>query len=557
MQMDLTHLTRPPFNLKREDIAWVAATLSAMTVADRAAQLFVHISMGQDPDEPARIARLRPAGITRFYGPDLAAEAAFIDRLRGDAAIPLLVSADLEGSRMSLPFGTPLPNPLALAAVDDVAASRTIARIMADEARAIGINWSFTPVLDINAAFRSPIVATRGLGSDPDRIAAHALAQIAEFQAAGIAATAKHWPGEGHDDRDQHLVTTVNPLTLAEWEATHGRLYRAAIDAGVMAVMSAHIAFPAFVRSIDPDAGPDAFRPASVSRLLNIDLLRGRLGFNGLIVSDATPMAGLTGYMRAEDGKIAVIAEGCDIILFSDDPEGDLDRVTAACADGRISPERLADAVARTLGLKAALGLHRAPFTPASGQAATFGTAANRAVARAVTARAPTLVKDRQGLMPLDPDRHRRVLVVSGGIVSPLHREPMSFALPDMLRAEGFAVTVNDPANPADPRDFDLMLYVLGEETLLTRGRIFLDWARLTGHFGAAMRRHWHDVPTALVSFGYPYYLYDAPQMPCVINAYATMDDMQAAVIDCMLGRAPFAGSSPVDAFCGQEAARY
>ena len=115
---------------------------------------------------------LAPAGLTKFFGPDAQAELDTLDTLRGAAAIPYLDSADLEGSRMSPSFGTEVPNPLALAAVDDVQASATIARIMATEARAAGVNWSFTPVIDINALFRSPIVATRGLGSDPARIRA-------------------------------------------------------------------------------------------------------------------------------------------------------------------------------------------------------------------------------------------------------------------------------------------------------------------------------------------------------------------------------------------------
>ena len=153
---------------------------------------------------------------------------------------------------------------------------------MAEEARAIGINWSFTPVIDINATFRSAIVATRRYGADVEVIERQTLTQIAEFQAAGVAATVKQWPGEGFDDRDLHLVTTINPLTMAAWEANFGRDYRAAIGAGVMSVMSvmsAHIALPAYVLAATTDAGGEAYRPASVSRALNIDLLRGELGF--------------------------------------------------------------------------------------------------------------------------------------------------------------------------------------------------------------------------------------------------------------------------------------
>jgi beta-N-acetylhexosaminidase len=555
--MTLASLRQAPFNLDDAGVAWVRDTLAGMTPRQKAGQLFCHISLGRDPDELDRLAALEPAGITRFFTPDLDFESGFVDAVRAQSAIPLLISADLEGSRMSLAFGTEVPNPLALAAIDDVHASRTIAEIMAKEARAIGINWSFTPVLDINAAFRSPIVATRGFGSDPARIKRHALAQIEVFQATGIAATIKHWPGEGHDDRDQHLVTTVIPLTVEEWEATHGHLYRAAIAAGAMSVMSAHIAFPAFVRSLDPNAGIEAYRPASASHILNQTLLRDRLGFNGLIVSDATPMGGFGSFAPRSQMLPEVIENGCDMILFSFDPVADVALIEAAIADRRISPARLEAALTRVLGLKAALGLHLGPVPTAASHASSFGREADRAQARAITARAPTLVKDVQGLLPLSPARHRRVLVVSGGIVSPIHPQPIQFDLPDMLRAEGFDVTVHVPGQPVNAADHDLMLFLLGEETLLTRGRIFMDWARLMGPMDNAMARHWHDIPTAMISFGYPYMLYDAPRMPCYINAYATMPTMQAAVVDCLLGRAAWNTTSPVDPFCGLEDARY
>jgi beta-N-acetylhexosaminidase len=541
------HLRLAPFHLDDAGVAWVRAELARLTPEERVGQLFVHISMGSDPGEVARLARLQPAGVTRFHGPDLQAEVGFMTRAQEAVRLPMFITADLEGSRMSLPFGTEVPNPLALAAVDDVAATTAISRIMAEEAKAIGINWSFTPVIDINAAFRSPIVATRGFGSDVARIERHALAQIAAFQAEGVAATVKHWPGEGHDDRDQHLVTTVNPLSLEAWEATHGRLYRAAIAQGVMAVMSAHIAFPAFAAAMGAE-GVEQYRPASVSRHLNEGLLRQRLGFNGIIVSDATPMAGFGAWGPRAEMLPEVIENGCDIILFSDDPEGDHALIARSVAEGRISAARHEAALVRVLGMKAALGLHRGvpELRPEA-----LGRPEARAVARAVTGRAPTLVKDVQGVLPLSPARTKRVLVVSGGIVSPLHPLPFAFDLPQLLAREGFDVALHEPGKWIDPGGCDLVLYLFGEETLLTRGRVFLDWAKVMGGFGPAMQRVWHEVPVVMVSFGYPYLLYDAPRVPCMVNAYATMPSMQAAVLDCLMGRAAWNMDSPVDPFCG------
>ncbi len=145
------------------------------------------------------------------------------------------------------------------------------------------------------------------------------------------------------------------------------------------------------------------------------------------------------------------------------------------------------------------------------------------------------------------------MLVYSAGIVHPLSGT-YSFALPEMLADEGFAVTLYEPGIEATRENFDLALYLFGDETLLTRNKIFIDWMKLTGgQLDASMRRTWHDLPSAMISFGYPYLLYDAPRVPTYINAYATMESMQRAVVDALLGRIPWNRHNPVDPFCGLE----
>ena len=285
-------LAAAPFNLDAASVAWVREMLGRLTPDDKIRQLFNLRSQGNDAALLAAQQAFRPGSITRVPGPDWAAERAIIAQFNAAAPTPLLISADLEGSRMSLAGGTEFPNPLALAAIDDVGTTSAISTAMAREATATGINWSFTPVLDINAKFKSAIVATRGFGSDVPTIERHVLAQLRAFQSNGVAVAIKHWPGEGFDDRDQHLVTTVNPLSAEEWEANFGRLYRAAIKAGALSVMAGHIALPSYIRTRNPDAGVELYRPASISRDLNVGLLREQLGFNGVIVSDATGMAG-------------------------------------------------------------------------------------------------------------------------------------------------------------------------------------------------------------------------------------------------------------------------
>ena len=209
------------------------------------------------------------------------------------------------------------------------------------------------------------------------------------------------------------------------------------------------------------------------------------------------------------------------------------------------------------LGLKAALGLHHGAAPADLTEFAPEKLGATRKAARAITARAPTLVKDVQGMLPLSPTKHKRLAVYSGGVVMPFSPQPLPLDLPDMLAREGFEVTMLGENTQPDPAKFDAMLYLFAEETLLTRGRIFLDWAKVGGDFQRAMDRHWYDIPTAMISFGYPYYLYDAPRVPTYINAYATMPTMQEAVLECLLGRAPWVGEPPHDPFCGLGDARY
>ena len=552
-------LSAAPFHLDEAAAAWVHSTRDSLSPRDKLAQLFVLLSREAPEEALEAIRAFKPGGITRIFTPDLADEIALMRQIDSAGPVPMTVSADLEGSRMSLPFGTEVPNPLGLAAVDEVETTTAISTLMAEEARAVGLNWSFTPVIDINKAFQSAIVGTRSYGSDVDRIERHALAQIAAFQKHGVAATVKHWPGEGYDDRDQHLVTTVNPLTLEEWEKTFGRLYRAAIEAGVLSVMSAHIAFPAFVRELDPEAGAEAYRPATQSAVLNQTLLRERLGFNGLIVSDATPMAGFGDWGPREQTIPQCVIAGCDVILFSDDPNADLMYLVKAVADGRLSQERVDEAVTRVLALKAALGLHKAERAEPSLSTAEMilARSTSKDIAHSATAKVPTLVKDVANLLPLTPAKHKRVLIFSTGAVQPFAPLPLPLSLPDLLRQEGFEVTEYAGDMAVNARDYDLVLYLLAEETLLTRQRIFLNWRALTGNVFGAMKRYWHDVPTLMVSLGFPYYLHDAPRVPTYINAYGSNEDMQVAVVECLLGRKPFAGRNPVDPFCGSDQGKY
>jgi len=557
----LASLRRPPFQLDDEGVAWVQRHLDTLSMPQKLRQLFNVPAHGDDLAQVAALADLAPGGITRFGGADLECSWRATRALLERCEIPPLISGDIEGGAIGLPFGTGMPNQLGLAATGSPELAEQAVTVLAREARAMGYNWTFTPVLDINAAHRSAIVATRSYGSNVDTILAHARINVQTFQRHGIAATAKHWPGEGFDDRDQHLVTTHNPLSEAQWEAHFGRLYRGLIDAGVMTVMSGHIAWPTYAQSLGAQ-GLERFRPASVSALLNQRLLRETLGFNGLIVSDATAMAGISGWADRAEFVPEVIANGCDVLLFPGPMADDLRHLERALRDGRLREERVEEAVTRVLGLKAALGLHRQTLDerqpPLASAQAAVRQMPHRQVAQEVAGASVTLVKDVHETLPLNLAKHRRIVVVTDSERGGFAGQPtFELTLPQELAALGFDVRPFDAAQPPTPSDTDLVLYLLAQESLLCRSHIYLDWARLHGDWRTAMKRFWPQLPCVLVSYGHPYYLYDAPRMPCVVNAYTATPEVQAAVRERLLGKAMFTGVSPVDAFCGLEDARY
>ena len=553
-------LTKFPFNLTIDDLAWVTRTRDGMSTAQKIRQLFVHISIGFNEDE---LIAAQPAGFMPVENRELEKSWNTNRRFLEGCEIPPFLAQDLEGGGNHRSAMTDMPNQLAFAAVTDMAACGKALQVVAKEASALGFNWSFTPCVDINHAFRSAIVGTRSYGSDVETIARHAKLHMDVFRQHGLACAAKHWPGEGYDDRDQHLVTTINPLNQSDWQATFGRLYGDLIKGGLLSVMSAHIALPHYAEKLGVPEGLERYRPASLSRVLNHHLLREELGFNGLVVSDATPMGGLTSQLARAEQVPAVIQNGCDVFLFCTDVKADISFMEAGLRNGALSEQRLEDAVTRILGMKAALGLHRKSIAkrlqPLEAVRDLIATPSHKAAARAVADKSVTLVKDTNALLPLNLAAHKRITWIGKPAPGFLPHQPdMPLqALRDGLSAQGFILTDFNPEQPPTPENTDVILYALPTESTLGKSRIFLDWTKEQPGLTNLMSRYWHDIPTVMVSFGHPYYLFDAPRVPCYINAYSSTADSQLAVLERLVGNAPFEGVSPVDAFAGAPDARF
>ena len=558
-------LRRKPFYLNDEQIRWVTDTLAGLNTEQKMRQMFCSIAYSDDPGYLDVQIKAGFGGLMCRCMPNeqLVNLASY---LQSHAEIPFLIAGNMEaGMNQCSTTGTLVGCQMSIAATDDVRYASELGRIIGEEAEALGMNYAFAPVIDIDNNWRNPITNTRTYGSDPKRVAAMGEAYVTELQKHGVACSIKHFPGDGVDERDQHLVTSVNSLSAEEWEATYGEAYKRCIEAGALTLMAGYIMQPAMTRKFNPSIRDEDLMPGPLQKELLQDLLRGQLGFNGMIITDSSGMAGFGCAMARSKAIPACVNAGCDMILFTKNMDEDLMFLRSAIEDGTVPMERIDEAVMRILAVKAALKL---PEKQAAGKLIpslekaeqTVGCEAHLALAREVAQKAITLVKEEKGLFPITPERYPRVYVYpkeAGATDLAFGAASRVNQVVDRLRAEGFRVDVFKPAPGFEGLsapmssvidNYDLLIYVANYATKSNQTVVRLEWAQ---PMGADCPIFIHDVPTVFISLENPYHLADVPRVRTYINTYGSSDQMLDALMDKLTGRSEFTGKSPVDAFCG------
>jgi beta-N-acetylhexosaminidase len=582
----MVNLKAKPYYLDDEGVRWVKETIASMTLEEKIGQLF--INMGASRDEAYLkdvVNRYHIAGVR--YNPGPAAAVHEQNRiLQENSKIPLLIAANTEaGGNGACSDGTMVGYEVKVAATNDVKYAYELGRVSGVEAAAIGCNWSFAPIVDINRNWRNPIISARTWSGDPDKVLAMGLAYMKGFMESGSVCAMKHFPGDGIDERDQHLSSSVNSYSCEEWDATFGKVYSGMIEAGVHSVMAGHIMMPAYQRYFHPGLKNSELLPATLSKELITDLLKGKLGFNGLVVTDASHMVGMTATMKRRDILPTCIAAGCDLFLFFNDPDEDFGYMMDGYKNGVISDARLEDALSRTLGVKAALGLHKKAKTeivPPKSALSKIGLPENKAVFAEVADKAITLVKNvDQSILPISLKKYPRVLVVpvksppnpaSAAFGAAAAKEPWD-AVAELLRAEGFEVTVFESAMdkmmklPPEERAKNILGMYAGKAAIAdfaSKYDLIINVANVQGLMQPTERVAWpaskgtpdipwyiHEVPTIFASVGAPFLLADAPAVKCFINAYDSQPTTLKLLLEKLMGKSEFKGVSPVDAFCG------
>lgn len=550
-----------PFYLTEEQVQWVESTYDSMSLEEKIGQLFCPIVFTKDEKELKELVETKHIG-GMLYREGPGEELRQSHKILQDASkIPLLTASNLEyGGNGSAIEGTYYGREMLAAATGDVERAYQLGKVSSSEGAAVGVNWSFAPVVDLDLNYHNPITNVRTFGSDLQTVIDMGKAYIRGAKEEGVATSVKHFPGDGVDERDQHLVTSVNALSCKEWDESYGKIYKEIIEAGTLTVMAAHIALPAYEEYFDQKPC-ERILPATLSENLLKKLLREQLGFNGLIVTDATPMVGFCSAMDRATAVPLSIENGCDMFLFNRNMEEDFRLMREGYEKGILSDARLEEAVKRILATKAAMHLpekqEKGQLVPDASALDILNCETYDRWAKECADEGVTLVKDVQNLLPIDPKKHKRVLLELMGDFPSNKRVCESFVRE--LEARGFEVTVYEPEGFEVMEDsvesfksrYDLIFYVGNIETASNKTVSRLNWHTM---FGLGNNMPWmvHEMPALFVSVGNPYHLLDAPMIKTFVNGYCNSEYVIHAVVEKLCGDSEFKGKSPIDPFCGK-----
>lgn len=466
--------------------------------------------------------------------------AAKVNFLQSRSRLPLLVASDLEGgSAFRFDGGTPFPTNMGVAASGREEDAYLMGRISALEGRAVGVHLTFSPVADVNNNPANPIINTRSFGADPATVARLVAASVRGIQSTGMVATVKHFPGHGDTDVDSHLTLPLIAASWARLRAVELPPFQAAIDAGVGAVMTAHVALPALEA--------DSLRPATLSRPILTGLLRDSLGFRGLVVTDALDMGALVSRLGPGELAVQALEAGADLLLMPTDPAEAVRAVARAVRSGRVPIERLRLSAARILTLKEKRGLFRERSVSLDRLATVVGRREFQDSALAVSARALVLIRDVDSAAEQIRRAPRTV-----SLISYTENASLGAVLASELRERGHRVAAVIRLVPASgPASYDSARAVLDAaptaivavsvRAASSRGTIAMPAALAALLEESAARR-----PTVLVSFGSPYLLSQAPSVRSYLLAWTGNPLTETAVARALSGAA-ITGRSPID----------
>ena len=577
----MVDLQKSPFHLNQEQIQWVEDTISHMSLEEKIGQLFVILKEkpGVNEGEIQQALSTSHQGGLRWQGgnKDQVYEQNML--YQKHSKVPLFIAANCdEGGNGCLPEGTFVATAAQAGAGQTTETAYHIGLTAGREASAIGCNWMFNPICDIYMNWRNTIVNTRSFGETPDQVIAHARAYIRGVKEANpnMACCCKHFPGDGLEELDQHLALGLNDLPPEQWHATYGKVYRSMIEDGIESIMVGHFAMPQMSRKLRPGIEDEEIMPATLAPEIMNDLLRGELGFNGLIITDASHMMGIATMGPRRDIVPGTIAAGADMFLFANDIQEDMEYMKQGYLRGIITEERLSDALHRILGLKAKLHLNQdqVRFVDPALKDRWVGCPQHKGFTLQAAQQCVTLVKDTQHLLPLDPSRQKRAFLVyvqSTPTSKGYQGDPAKQVVIEELERAGFQVTqcpnyhdlevengvspmnflrmLNKPSCEELRKMHDVVFLVINIKGYAQENNVRLRWSC---NHSCELPWYIHEVPTVGISLNFTNHLIDVPQIKTFVNAYAPARENIRAAVEKLCGKSEFLGIPGETVFCGR-----
>ncbi len=528
---------------------WVEKTLRQLTLDEKIGQLlFVSISgrfFPADSDEMARLRYLvkeKKVGGVIIFGGEVYETAILLNQLQKWAKVPLLVASDLErGTGNQINGATVFPPLMALGAADSAELAYEMGRITALEARAIGIHQTYAPVVDVNINPDNPIINTRSVGEDPELVSRIAINFIRGCQENGLIATAKHFPGHGDTDLDSHTLLPVITANLERLEKVELLPFKRAIEASVKAIMTAHLHVPAL------DSTPGL--PATLSPLILCELLRNKLNFQGIIVTDAMTMGGITKSFSPAEAALRAIKAGVDCLLLPPDIEAVASALKEAVNSGEISLSRIETSLRRLLQVKALLGLPEKKLVDINLLPFRIGLKDYQLVASKAFEKAITLVKNEGSIIPLQ-EKEKKIFTLSLSsdpgdyyagrqFIREIEKrcsQTTSFYADADTGIENLALAQKMAA------DADVLIVGLFSTLRAGKGSVGLE----TNHINLVKELASINKPLIVISFGSPYFLRNFPEIPVYICAYRQAPQAQTAAVQAIFGEIDIEGKLPV-----------
>jgi beta-N-acetylhexosaminidase len=533
------------------DGGWVARTMKKMTVEEKAGQLVACRFTGDFRNADSAALRELNGLVTGsaiggliLFGGQVYETAQLTNAFQKLAKVPLLMASDFErGAGNQVTGSTLFPPLMSLGAAGSEELAYGMGRVTALEGRAMGIHMTYAPVVDVNVNPDNPIINTRAVGADPELVSRIANAFIRGAQENGMIATAKHFPGHGDTAQDSHSLLPTIEAGLERLEMVELYPFKAAVEAGVRAVMTAHL----FVPALDPTPG----LPATLSAPILTGVLREKLGFRGLIVTDAMEMTGVSGAFSTEEASLRAVLAGADILLLPPEPAKVVAHLAAAIRDGRLPVRRVDESVRRILEAKAALGLHRDRFVRVDELARKIAPRASREQAFRTFESSATLVKNEGGVVPLG---------AAGGKIAVFS---LSSDLGDYFAGRAFAEALRSrfPGAEAFYADGDTgreslddafakasgsrtVVFALFSRVSAGKGSVDLEpkHAGLIGRFAAID----NGPAVVVVSFGSPYFLRHFPGADAYLCMYRNTPETQEIAARALAGEMDIGGRLPV-----------